>query len=35
LAVPVVAIYELCIWIVWAMDRRRAREAASQIRTLD
>lgn len=35
LALPVVAIYELCIWIVWAMDRRRAREAASQIRTLD
>jgi sec-independent protein translocase protein TatC len=35
LAVPVVAIYELCIWIVWFMDRRRVRAEAGEIRNLE
>ncbi|MEY2598499.1 MAG: Sec-independent protein translocase protein TatC [Verrucomicrobiota bacterium] len=35
LATPVVALYEACIWIVWLMDRRRAREAAGTIQPLD
>ncbi|MEK0444683.1 MAG: Sec-independent protein secretion pathway component TatC [Verrucomicrobiota bacterium] len=35
LAAPVVAIYEGCIWLVWLMDRRRAREEAGEIRALD
>jgi sec-independent protein translocase protein TatC len=35
LAVPVVGIYEICIWIVWFMDRRRAREEAGEIRNLE
>ena len=35
LAAPVVAIYEICIWLVWFMDRRRAREEASEVRPLD
>lgn len=35
LAAPVVAIYEICIWLVWFMDRRRVNEEAGQIRTLD
>ncbi|MEI6715390.1 MAG: twin-arginine translocase subunit TatC [Verrucomicrobiota bacterium] len=35
LAAPVIAIYELCIWLVWLMDRRRAAEDAGEIRPLD
>jgi sec-independent protein translocase protein TatC len=35
MALPAVAIYELCIWIVWFMDRRRAKEEAGEIRNLD
>jgi sec-independent protein translocase protein TatC len=35
LAAPVVAIYEVCIWLVWLIDRRRAREEAGEIRPLD
>ena len=35
LAVPVVAIYEVCIWIVWFMDRRRVRAEAGEIRPLE
>ncbi len=26
MAIPVIAIYELCIWIVWLMERRRAKK---------
>jgi sec-independent protein translocase protein TatC len=35
LALPVLAIYELCIWIVWFMDRRRVKMEAGEIRPLD
>ena len=35
LAVPVIAIYELCIWIVYFMDLKKMREESSEIRTLD
>jgi len=35
LSLPVIAIYEICIWIVWLMDRRRIREEAGEIRNLD
>jgi len=28
LSIPVLAIYELCIWIVWFMERRRAKREA-------
>jgi sec-independent protein translocase protein TatC len=35
LSLPVIAIYEVCIWIVWIIDRRRIREEAGEIRTLD
>jgi sec-independent protein translocase protein TatC len=35
LAAPVVAIYEVCIWLVWFIDRRRAREEAGEIRPLE
>jgi sec-independent protein translocase protein TatC len=35
LATPVVAIYEICIWLVWFMDRRRAQEEAGEIRPLE
>ena len=35
LSLPVIAIYEICIWIVWLMDRRRIQEEAGEIRTLD
>ena len=34
LSLPVVAIYEICIWIVWFMDRKRAREESGEIRPL-
>ncbi len=30
LSVPVLAIYELCIWIVWLMERRRAKRSVEQ-----
>lgn len=26
LSVPIIILYELCIWVVWFIDRRRARE---------
>jgi sec-independent protein translocase protein TatC len=29
LAIPVLSIYELCIWIVWLMERRRAKNELS------
>jgi Sec-independent protein secretion pathway component TatC len=29
LAVPIVALYEACIWVVWFIDRRRAETNAS------
>jgi sec-independent protein translocase protein TatC len=35
LAFPVVFIYELCIWIVWFMDRRHVQKEAGEIQTLD
>jgi sec-independent protein translocase protein TatC len=35
LSLPVIAIYEMCIWIVWIMDRRRVRLEAGEIRTLE
>jgi sec-independent protein translocase protein TatC len=35
LAVPVIAIYELCIWIVYFMDLKKMRAESSEIRTLD
>lgn len=35
LALPVLAIYELCIWIVWFMDRRRVASEAGEIQPLD
>ena len=28
LAAPVIAIYELCIWIVWLIERRKASRPA-------
>jgi sec-independent protein translocase protein TatC len=35
LALPVLAIYELCIWIVWLMDRRRVQSEAGEIQPLE
>jgi len=26
MALPVVSIYEICIWLVWALERRRRTE---------
>ena len=35
LALPVLAIYELCIWIVWFMDKRHVQREAGEIQPLD
>jgi sec-independent protein translocase protein TatC len=29
LAVPLIALYELCIWMIWAKERRRAADASA------
>jgi sec-independent protein translocase protein TatC len=28
LSIPIIALYEVCIWLVWLLDRRRAKRAA-------
>jgi sec-independent protein translocase protein TatC len=29
LSIPIVALYEICIWVVWLIDRRREKKAAA------
>ena len=29
LSIPIVALYEICIWVVWLIDRRRAQKEAA------
>jgi sec-independent protein translocase protein TatC len=35
LGAPVIALYEACIWIVWLLDRRRAKRARADQERLD
>ena len=34
LSIPIVALYEICIWVVWFIDRRRRREAEALAKNL-
>jgi len=34
LSIPIVALYEICIWVVWFIDRRRRRAAEAATKNL-
>ena len=31
LSIPVILLYEICIWMIWLLDRRRSRKETDEV----